>query len=341
MYNTHLFSKFAEVNGNYFNIVFLPDFRQDVTMYDEKNDYYVSEGNSIKKEKEGEYTWISIPKDASWLLVVKHWQNSEKTYELYATSRTREVETPLGAEINRTINTLLKQARFEYNQGKNKELRLYFFNSEKERLNLIEPSSFYYAQELDKYSLYRPFHYNTIDRQFDNPTKNCFILGRVRKTIGTKNKNLHDFIEPVSQIFLDFERNEKDFFDNYNDKVMELQNVLMTLLCYTIKKKHSSDCVETKRIKAYIDEKKDANIASEEAIKVFTSEINIAFQNGDTNKLRALYQALNRKQDCSKERFSITTVHQNIKTVFIKYENGEQDFVDIDWVKNNQYRCTN
>ena len=338
MYKTCLFSDYVEVAGNVFKICFLPDFRQDVTMYYEEREYYVDVGQITKKDDEYGFSWVSVSQNASWLLEVYHLSDTIIIYYLYIIAKTRDIKTPLGEEFNRRIMNLVKQARLKYNTQKETELRLYFYNSQKRRLILVENYNRY--EQAYKYSLSRPFHNNSIDKKCEEPRQDCYIIGRVTKTIGTKNEYLHDFIEPVYYIYLDFKRNPNDYFDDYNDKLIDFHQMLMRLLLFSIKKEHNNDIVETKRVVEYI-RKQNSVSNSEEAVKMFISEIYDAYKNNDLKKLRNLYKSLDTMQDCSKSIFYVTTVHRDIDTVFIKYENGEQQFVDTAWVEKNKGRCAN
>ena len=117
-------------------------------------------------------------------------------------------------------------------------------------------------------------------------------MGRIKRTVGTKNSYLHDFIEPVYNIYWDFDRNEEEFYFDGNDELIELENILMELLCYTIKKEYDSNNIVTKRVKYYIEQKSSKEISSKESVKLFVAEINQAFKNSDMKQIRFLYKVL-------------------------------------------------
>ena len=335
MYTSNLFSKTFSIDNNYIYINFLPDFRQTVTLYEEGNDYYANDDSSIIKIKQSPFTWINLSESGKWLLEVKHYENF-KTYTLYILPSIKHIKTPLGEEFNQKINHFLNQTLLDYKKSQKNELRLYFYNSQKTFLSIVFDS---YWPSIDlKYSLSRPSEYTTIDRAFKKPDQNCFILGKVKKTIGAKNGHLHDFIEPVSIILYDFKRDKYDFFDDFKRKISDLEIILIELLSYTIRKKYNFDSLETKRIQAYIEKKNGFSVTVEKAIKLFISEISDAFKNGDTPKLRHLYIALNTMLDCSEEQFSIVSIHSN-DCIFIKYANGESQFVNSNWIDSNRNRC--
>lgn len=333
----NLYSYEETINGKSVWMIFKPNFREAITLYNGKNKILSDgevrmEGELISDGGRSQYPDVYISEDAQWGL-----EDEGYAYLLFVTERTREITTPLGQEWNKEFNRLLKKCKSEYYQKKKEEIRLYFYDAAHDKLHLCDSHESYWEHDNYRYSLNRYFvPYCAIDKRYAKPEKDCFILGRVRKTIGLKNSKLLDFIEPVHEIPLDFEKDEYDFGDyEYKENKQQLEKNVLELLKFSIAKEHNS--LEIMRIRAYLQN-------SGEVISKFNEEVQISFREGDVQKLRQLYDVINKPQDCTDVQFELRLTEavecSPDKKFNVFFINGERSYVSAKWVYENIHNCT-
>lgn len=335
----NIYSYNEEINGVDVWIIFKPNFREDVTLClkDETAPNYESDGEILKVDEgeDSDFNLVYVSEDSQWLL------ESEKhssCYFLFVTERTQEINTSLGEEWNKQFNRMLQKAKKDYCKKKKEEIRLYFYDHKKDRLSLCVPNGVYSSAY--KYSLDRPLiWFFSIDKRFSKPENDCFILGRIRKTIGVKNSKMMDFIEPVYEIKLDFEKEECDFGE-YERGIGSLKSKILTLLQFYIKKEYEN-CIRKTRITAYINSKseKDEN----DAISTFKSEIWNAFEQADVKAIRKLYDVIFTPQDCTGVEFELRLKDEITclpdKLMHIYFANGETSDETAKWVAEHIEQC--
>lgn len=298
----NLYAYSEEVEGKKVWLMFKPNFREALTLFDGKSKM-LSDG-VIRKEGElvlngmhSEFQDVYVSENAQWFL-----EDKGHSFYLFVTEWTREINTSLGDEWNREFNRILKKCKRCYYLQKKEEIRLYFYCAETDRLRLCYKDEGYYIDDRYKYPLRRLFPTNpycAIDKQYARPKESCFILGRVKRTIGLKNSKLLDFIEPVHKIELDFKKEEWDFggYDYKRDKE-ELENQLFDLLSFCVLKEENP--LEVMRVRAYLE-----NYEGEQKAVVlqFKSKIREAFKKESVVELRRLNDVLKKKQDCTNVKF--------------------------------------
>ena len=326
----------ADVKGKAVRLLFKPNFKEEVTICNE-NTKLLSDGEIRKVRLDGrcigsqdEYV-VYVSENAQWLL-----KDKGDYIGLYVTEKTYEIITPLGENWNHEFKWLLKKCKRDYYDKKRGEIRLYFYEANSDRLKLCYEDNNY---RKCKYSLKRVFNpYCSIDKKYTKPKKSCFILGRVRKTIGLNNSKLLDFIEPVYRIELDFERKYWDYGGyEYKENKSMLEGVLLDLLCFCI----SENCklIEENRVKAYLK----MNTSNEDAIAKFRDKIWLAFKDSDLAELRKLYWVLNKMQDCTDVKFELRLSSEKkcepSDLILVYFANGEECCKDAEWVYQNIYNC--
>lgn len=285
-------------NGKEVWVIFKPNFREELTLFNGENKIFSDgeikmKGELVLNGTRSKFPDVYTSENAQWVL-----EDEGYAIRLFVTERTHQIMTPLGEEWNKEFNWLLKKCKDEYYKKKKQEIRLYFYNAEANKLQLYFEDMGYYEFKNYNYSLRRLFPIDPfckIDKRCSRPEKNCFILGRIRKTIGLKNSKLLDFIEPVDIIPLDFEKEKFDFGGyEYKENISDLQKKVYELLKFSITKEYNP--LSIARIQAYFkcESKEPKFIAGR-----FTIEIMDAFNAGDTKKVRKLYEVLNKCQDCT------------------------------------------
>ena len=270
-----------EINGKMVMMLIKPNFREAITLFSGQNQI-LSDGKVTMVEEldvNRQYQDVFVSENAQWGL-----DDKGHSYLLFVTERTKQIITPLGEMWNKNFNRILKKCKKDYYDKKKKEMRLYFYDTSKGKLKLCYLGDSIVSSKNFDYDLNRYFvPYCAIDKKYTKPEKDVFIIGRVVKTIGTKNSKLMDFVEPVFQVKLDFEKEKWDFGE-YEENISELEEMLYTLLAFTIKKQHSS--LEIARIRAYLKCKQEApNFIKNH----FTINIMDAFDRGNPAKIRELY----------------------------------------------------
>lgn len=192
-----------------------------------------------------------------------------------------------------------------------------------------------------KYSLKRYFSpYCAIDKRYAKPEKDCFILGRIRKTIGLKNSKLLDFIEPMHEIPLDFEKDKMDWGGyEYTENLKELEKNIYDLLKFSIRKEN--DTLNEMRIRAYFQ---NYSSTQESIISKFNGEMWDSFKEGNVQKVRQLYDVINEPQDCTNVKFELRLQEavecSPDKIFYVFFINGERASVSAKWVYENIHNCT-
>lgn len=335
----NIYSHREKVFGKYVWMIFEPNFRDAVTVYDGESEIYSDGeirmvGELVKSEARTAFPHVYPSENAQWLL-----EDQGDTFILFVTERTNNIETPLGVEWNRQFNRILKKSKNEYFKMKKKEIRLYFFDEFRDKLQL------YYkditCKGIFEYSLNRAtVPYSAIDKRFEKPMHDCFILGKVRKTIGVGNSKLLDFIEPVYKIEVQYPEDTLNL-DEFNEVKQQLGSNLFKLLCFCVTKKQEHSRVEIMRIRAYFSDykSKDAEIISK-----FKGMIKKAFETGKSEELSNLAGVLTKMQDCTDVKFELRLEEETecipTKTFFIYFENGEKDIRDAIWIYENIHNCT-
>lgn len=335
----NLYSYNEEINGKSVWMICKPNFREAITLFDGENKILsdgkvIMVGDLVLKGTRSQYSDVFISEDAQWGLEV-----DGHTYKVFVTERTDEIKTPLGSEWNKQFNRILKKCKNDYYKKKKKEIRLYFYEASKDKLRLCYLGNPHRVLDYYNYSLDRYFGpYCAIDKRYTKPDKDCFILGRVRKTIGLKNSKLLDFIEPVHEMTLDFEKEEYDFGD-YERNIANLEKNIYELLEFSIAKKHST--LQEMRIRAFLQ---NSSGTQESVIHKFNKEIWNAFEKGDVPKVRQLDDVLNTPQDCTHVKFELRLKEEVTcspdKKFDIFFENREFKYLPAKWIYANIHNCT-
>lgn len=308
-----------------------PCFGTDFTKYEGWKIYWGIEGQNMKDES-FEKKEISIPLGAQWVLEVDNYQD----FHVTVTEYTKTLQTPLREEMNQIINQKVKEAQKDYQKRKRTEKRLYSYDAMKGRLELYTDGATY-GDSGCKYRLDRLFTpYFAIDKRYTAPKESCFILGKVRRTIGTKDGKLMDFIEPVAKFQLD---EDECFWDGAS----WLGNRIFSMLRCSIQKEEPSE-LRASRIQSKLHC----------SVQEFLKMLNEALKAGDVEKVKEFYNVIHEPQDCSKAKFQILKglleapmekekelcCYATIEH-WIKYENGELEEKPASWIAENIDRCTN
>lgn len=329
------------INGNRACVHIKPNFHGEITTtLDPKKFYSNGSINFEPEEMNGlgrttTHYIVSVSDETDWLL-----EDEGYCYHLYVIERTKEISTSFGEEFDRQLNKLFKEAKRKYYQKKQEEIRLYFYDAKKDWLVLCQVTEKRNHYGL-KYRLERyEFHSKSaIDKSCEKPTSDCFILGRIKRTIGLKYYKLLDFIEPVYTIYPDFYLENNNIWDRdeYRANLVDLEFALEELLSFTIKKEYSEKDVACRRVAAY-QHKEKADIAA------FNKEIQQTFKAGYVPKIRQLYYVLTEQMDCSNEKFELRLKKSEevscTRFMSIYYENGESDIRPAIWIFKNIDRCT-
>lgn len=336
MYEENLYSYEEVVKGKSVYFIFNPDFRKALFVLRKKESKLFSDGE-IRFDGECPFAYVYAEEKAQWLL-----EDDGKAFHLFVTEKTNEISTPLGEEWNREFNRILKICKASYYRKKKEEIRLYFYDCESDKLRLYYDYKGALQDERKyKYNLKREFPC-VIDKRYKRPEKSCFVFGRVRKSIGLKNSNLLDFIEPVYTITLDF---KKVWHYEYRVDVEELGNILSDLLKFCIvdsdNEEPSLNC-EIMRIRVW---QEDYNSSPEKILSQFRNKIQKAFKNDDVTELRALRRVIKTAQDCTNVNFQLRLKSEveclPSQRMDVYFENGEVFYlISAEWVFKNIHRCT-
>lgn len=333
----NIYSYNEEVNGKFVWMIFKPNFREEITLFSGK-EKILSDGKVTMvgelEPRSSKYQDVFVSENAQWAL-----EDEGYSYTLFVTERTKEIITPLGEEWNKEFNRILQKCKKDYYDKKKKEMRLYFYDVSKEQLKLCYLGDSVKSPENFEYDLNRYFvPYCAIDKKYTKPEKDVFILGRVAKTIGTKNSKLMDFVEPVFQVKLDFEK-EKLELGEYADNISKLEEILYTLLAFTTKKQHSP--LEIARIQAYLKSKVEEPKFIESQFMINVMD---AFNEGNATKLRELYNVLIETQDCTNIKFKLKlkkeVVCRETTRLDVFFENQEVGYLTANWIYKNIQNCT-
>ncbi len=210
-----------------------------------------------------------------WLVEVNTKAN---IFHVFVLEYTKTIQTPFEEEMNQVIQRQVKKAQKEYRKRKQMEKRLYFYNSGDRRLNLYVRENSYgfdqYRYQLNCFFI----PYQAIDKRFPTPKESCFILGKIRRTIGTKDGNLMSFIEPIAEFKLD--ENERDYC---GDGECQLGNVIFEMLEFSILKNEPSGLTATR-----IQRKMKCSVQE------FIKKVNMLLEEGDAEKVKDFYNVINK-----------------------------------------------
>ncbi len=333
----NIYSYNEEVNGKDIWMKFKPNFREEITLFSGK-EKILSDGKVTMVGEldpwSSKYQDVFISEDAQWAL-----EDDCHNYVLYVTERTKEIITPLGEAWNKEFNRILRKCKKDYYDKKKKEMRLYFYDASTKQLRLCYLGDSVRSPENFEYDLNRYFvPYFAIDKRYEKPEKDVFILGRVAKTIGTKNSKLMDFVEPVFKVELDFEK-EKGYLGKYVYNISELEEILYTLLAFITKKQHS--LLEIARIQAYLKSKVEAPKFIESQFMINVMD---AFNEGNATKLRESYNVLLEEQDCTNVKFELRlkkeVICSEVTRLDVFFENQEIGYLPAKWIYKNIQNCT-
>ncbi len=294
---------------------------------------YSEDIGNVEYELKGTEIALLLPPKTQWLIEIEEDQHLAL---VSVTEWTKMLQTPFDDEINNIINQKVKEAQREYRKRKESEKRLYFYDAKNGSLKLYTDGTSWYNDGC-RYQLDRSAFYQAIDKRWSTPKESCFILGRVRRTIGTKDGELMDFIEPISQF-----KEEEDYW-LFGDEKRCLGNALFKMLRFSILKKEPTG-VNALRIQNKMHW----------SVQKFLKELNMALEAGDVEKLKIFYKVVNEPQDCSDQKFILMKDEFGKafeegeelfcainKSLQIYYENGEAETREASWVYQNISRCTN
>lgn len=333
-----LYSKYYEETGNNRALV-VEIISQFETLFPKQSGirrcfcYSESEGN-IEYKLTGNEICLLLPPKTQWLIEI----DEENFFYVFVTEWTKALQTSFDDEMNNIINQKVKETQREYKRKKRTEKRLYFYDAKNGRLKLCVDDISYYDDGC-RYQLDRSFtQYHAIDKSYSVPKESCFILGRIRRTIGTKDGNLMDFIEPVSEFKLDY---EEDYF--FREKERRLRDRIFGMLRFSIRRNEPTGLTALR-----IQNKMHYSVQK------FLKELNAALETGNVEKVKAFYDVVNEPQDCSDQKFILMkdeygkTLEEGEevwcgidKELQIYYENGEIERRTASWIFQNISRCTN
>ena len=338
-----------KIEGKDVSFIMIPDFRQVVTVCNEESkcQYYSDTGNYTISEEMNRYGYYNVYASENDRWFVEQDFSNEKL-KVYITQWTNEILMPVGENFNQMLNKSLNEVTDKYYQEKNTEMRLYFYDSENDVLTL---SRDYDCSQKYRYSLERfGVEKSWIDERFNKPIQNCFILGTIRRTIGSKRGMLHDFINPIYQVNWDLKKDGdwkskyEDF--TFSDNYYQIEENLMMILKFTIRNEYYFDYI-LKRIKNNYYRGQNFQSAEEIAEK-FNSEIMDAFRKGNLDKLIKLHNIITSKQDCTDQNFKICLKDNQAKInkpediIYVEFENGERDYSKtVDWIYHNKQKLKN
>lgn len=295
--------------------------------------WYSEDVGNGEYERKGTKVDLLLPPKTQWLIEIEEDQHLAL---VSVTEWTKMLQTPFDDEMNNIINQKVKEAQREYRKRKESEKRLYLYDAKNGSLKLFTNGISWYNDRC-RYQLDHSAFYQAIDKRWPTPKESCFILGRVRRTIGTKDGKLMDFIEPISQ----FKVEEDDGL--FDDEKWCLGNTLSEMLRFSILKKQPTG-VNALRIQNKMHC----------SVQKFLKELNMALEAGDVEKLKIFYKVVNEPQDCSDQKFILMKdafgeafeegeelfcgIDKNLQ---IYYENGETETREASWVYQNISRCTN
>ncbi len=334
----YLFSMSSTINGRSINVHIITSFKEDIgTFTDVKKVATFPKAYSIEIDKNYS-TNIKVPEDTQ-LAVVEH-----SSIDIFIAEFAKKIMINLGNEFT-LFNRLISEVKNEYSQKKQREVRLYFWSSQKQKLRLCFDNSDIRSNKPNAQIAYylRNSDGHIISKFYEKPKYDCFILGRVRQTIGCQNSKLLDCIEPISEIKLGFDAKEcgaKKFQDNLNF----LEELLLYLFVFcTINNAESTESIEYKRALAYVC---TIHKMTAPDIHVYIDEVKEAFKEGNVSDLKRLISILKSPQDCSGLKFKLALKKKPItcnptSKLAILYENGEIAYETAQWIFNNLYNCTN
>lgn len=320
-------------NGRTLAVTIEPCFGTVLIKYENVKIYWYD--GEKRKDETAEKKEILITPETQWVVEL----NGKCFFRVIVTEYTKTVQTFFGDKMNKIINQKVKEAQKDYQKRKQTEKRLYFYDAEKFRLSLYTDGTSCCNDgcryRLDQ--LFTPYH--AIDKRYHMPEENCFILGKIRRTIGTKDRKLMDFIEPVAEFNLEDEND----WDCFGDGENWLGNIIFKMLKFSIMKEKPAGLTVTR-----IENKMHCSVHK------FLKILNTALEAGDVPKVKEFYNVIHTMQDCSKEKFQILKgileepvekereicCYPSIEH-WIKYENGEQEKKPASWIAENIDRCTN
>lgn len=333
----YLFSMSYTLGKRTINVHIISSFKEDIgTFTDVKKITTFPKEYSI--EIDNNYsTNIRVPEDTQ-LAIVEH-----SSIDIFIAEFAKKIMINLDNEFA-MFNRLISAVKNEYFKKKQHEIRLYFWNSQKKKLRLCFDNADIRSNKPNAQIAYylRNSDGQTISKFYEKPKYDCFLLGRVRQTVGTQDSKLFDCIEPISEIKLDFEEKEcgsKKFQDNLNF----LEELLLYLFVFcTIHNVESTESIEYKRALAYVC--KIHKMVSPD-IHVYINEVKEAFKEGNVSKLRTLVSILKSPQDCSNLKFKLGFKKKPItckstSKLGILYENDEVAYKTAQWIFNNLSNCT-
>lgn len=281
----HLYSLYEEkVNGRNIVVCIIPNFREDVGIFNENLKVSTSSGDYRIESVHRDYKDIFVPEDTQWVIIQ---ENRFPFTRIIITEYTKKINSDYGVEWNKIFNDIRIKAQKQYYNKKNSEVRLYFWDSTKKRLKLcLNHREFTYCSSESKLSYYHQSFHNgqALDQKYTNPQYDCFILGKVHKTIGTKNGKLFDYIEPISEIKPDFGEQDNIFTSFYYSDIEDLETLILNLLvlCITHTDKGVSAILPNK-VPSTSHEKDESS-----EFNRYLNDVRKALSDGNTQELRIL-----------------------------------------------------
>lgn len=338
-----IFSKPFHVGKRSTFVFILPHLKDAIDIFSNAKEITTSSSEYVTKRNHNFSSdeWIHVPENTEWVVITEG-----SSADIYITEHTKKIEgVDFGNGLTDLYNNFIQQTKNEYFKKKKTEVRLYFWDSQKKRLRLCsdsKTSSFCPSDEIAYYVR----HFSAgqaIDKRYKTPEQDCFILGKIRKTIGTHNSKLFDYIEPIIEIKLDFVKEEWDFGD-FRRNVDSLEEILLNLFVFcTCYNNEKTEDVKFDRIRAYLRNTKHLDSPD---IQVFMDEVKTAFKKGDVKQLRKLEDVVYTPQDCSNVAFTMKYEDEDFtcgsnKHFTILFENGESNYVSAEWIYQNRHLCRN
>lgn len=334
MYKTLCSMYYGKVGGKRLNIKIVPEFGCDFFKEERQKVYWYSEKEGLRESfKENQIFLIS---ETEWMICV----DDTEFYEVFVKERSLIIQTPFGLEFDGVLNYKIEEVQKKYKKSKWEEKRLYFYNASDHLLSLYDNGTSNFNSSLTRNSVSQ-----VIGREYPIPTESCFLLGRVRKTIvikrGKRKGELLDFIQPIVQFELDYDKE----WDVFNEEKNKLGNKLYFMLKFSIQEE------ELGRVEKLRIQNKKPLLA-----KKFAEEVKVALEAGDVGRVKEFYDVVFEPQECSGQKFLLLkncyAVGNELaedeeiwasadEKLDIRYENGEEECQKASWIYENISRCTN
>ena len=247
-------------------IIMLPNFQNIVFQtegMDEK--YFIENGEIFFMDNTLQSYSLELP-EQEWFVQKKARDN----FTVFITEKTSKINTEYPSD-DILLNRMLRVIKNKYFSKNKEELRLYFYDYRSTTLTQVNDLT---PNSDEKYSLSRyGVESVSLDRGSNIPDDNCFLIGKIHKTVGTKHGTLHDYVETVYTIRCDISSDEEwGRNSDMSEEVLDLEDNIMYLL------------------KIYINQR----------LGKYTGKIKKVFEGGDPEETRKLAADIKQEESIKK-----------------------------------------